>query len=40
MRRRIAMDQLPRHAKGTFHCEQCLPNWIYESTPYDVQAST
>ena len=23
MRRRIAMDQLPRHVKGTFYCEQC-----------------
>ena len=23
MRRRIAMDQLPRHVKGTFYCEEC-----------------
>ena len=23
MRRRIAMNQLPRHVKGTFYCEQC-----------------
>ena len=23
MRRRIAMDQLPRHVKGTFHYEEC-----------------
>ena len=29
MRRRIAMDQLPRHVKGTFYCEEC-----------DLQAST
>ena len=23
MRRRIAMDQLPRYVKGTFYCEEC-----------------
>ena len=23
MRRRIAMDQLARHVKGTFYCEEC-----------------
>ena len=23
MRRDIAMDQLPRHVKGTFYCEEC-----------------
>ena len=23
MRRRIAMDQLPRHVKGIFYCEEC-----------------
>ena len=36
MRTRIATDQLPRHVKGTFYCEECdrvYTNWIYESTP-------
>ena len=23
MRRCIAMEQLPRHVKGTFYCEEC-----------------
>ena len=23
MRRHIAMDQLPRHVKGIFYCEEC-----------------
>ena len=23
MRRRIAMNLLPRHVKGTFYCEEC-----------------
>ena len=27
MRRHIAMDQFPRHVKGTFYCEEC--NRVY-----------